>query len=97
MRSTILGTRTLHGAAIVAAALLSVVLIGPGLADAGLGAGATPTFPAVVTVGDTGVPATIQMQNDNTTPNTSATLSLPSPLTEVSTLTPLLSILNVRV
>ena len=74
MRSTILGTRTLHGAAIVAAALLSVVLIGPGLADAGLGAGATPTFPAVVTVGDTGVPATIQMQNDNTTPNTSATL-----------------------
>ncbi len=58
----------------VFAALLSVMLIGPGIADAGLGAGATPTFPAVVTVGDKGVPATIQMENDNTTPNTSATL-----------------------
>ena len=73
MRRTVTGARALRCAAAVAT-LLSVVLIDVGVADAGLGAGATPTFPAVVTVGDAGVSATIQMENDNTTPNTSATL-----------------------
>ncbi|MDP9464990.1 MAG: hypothetical protein M3P52_10225 [Actinomycetota bacterium] len=46
------------------------MLVGSGIADAGLGAGATPSFPSVVTVGATSVPAAIQLENNNTTPNT---------------------------
>jgi LPXTG-motif cell wall-anchored protein len=53
---------------------VAAVLIGPGAAEAGLGAGAAPTFPAVVTVGDVGIPATIQVENDNTPPNVSNTV-----------------------
>ncbi len=53
---------------------MSVAFLGVGSADAGLGAGATPSFPAVVTVGDTGVPAAIQVENDNTPPNTTNTV-----------------------
>jgi hypothetical protein len=37
-------------------------------AQAGTVAGAGPTFPTVVTVGDTGVPASIEVRNDNTPP-----------------------------
>ena len=71
---TIKALRCAAGAVGVAAIMLTVVLTDSSIANAGLGAGATPTFPAVVTVGDVGVPATIQMENDNTTPNTTATL-----------------------
>jgi len=40
-----------------------------GIADAGLVAGAGPTFPTTVTVGDTNVPVSIEVRNDNTPPN----------------------------
>jgi hypothetical protein len=53
---------------------VSIVSFAPGIATAGLGAGAAPSFPASVTIGDTGVAATIQIENDNTPPNTSSTV-----------------------
>jgi hypothetical protein len=58
----------------IVAVPLSVVCGGLEIASAGLGAGATPTFPATVTVGNTGVAATIQLENDNTAPNTTSTV-----------------------
>ena len=48
---------------------VSVLLTWSGSADAGYGAAAAPTFPAVVTVGDTGQPASIQLSNNNSAPN----------------------------
>jgi hypothetical protein len=58
--------RAFRCAAGVIAVALSVVFIGTGIADAdGLGAGATPNFPVSVVVGDVGIPATIQVQNDS--------------------------------
>ena len=39
------------------------------VAFAGIGAATTPTFPVSVTVGQTNVPATIDLRNDNTAPN----------------------------
>jgi LPXTG-motif cell wall-anchored protein len=41
----------------------------PGVAHAGVGASGGPTFPTVVTVGQTSVPATITLENRNTAPN----------------------------
>ncbi len=41
-------------------------------AQAGVVAGATPTFPGTVAVGDTGTAATIEVRNDNTPPNDSS-------------------------
>jgi hypothetical protein len=49
-------------------------MVSSGTADAGLGAGAAPTFPTVVIAGATGVPASIKLQNDNTPPQTSSTV-----------------------
>jgi hypothetical protein len=71
----------------VLAVALSVVFVGTGIADAGLGASATPTFPTSVVVGSTGVTATIQLENKNTDPNESSTVCntgdpLPCPVGE---------------
>jgi hypothetical protein len=44
---------------------VSVVLTWSGSASAGYGAAAAPTFPSVVTVGNTGVPASVQLSNNN--------------------------------
>ncbi len=52
---------------------LSVVLAWSGSADAGLGASAAPIFPGVVTIGNTGLPVSIQLRNNNSAPNTSDT------------------------
>ncbi|MEY2523762.1 MAG: hypothetical protein QOJ66_2327, partial [Ilumatobacteraceae bacterium] len=65
-----------------------VAFVGGGLAEAGLGAAATPTFPTTVTVGNTGLAASIQLRNDNTPPNTSSTVcnvgdGLPCPAGEL--------------
>ena len=49
---------------------LTVVLAWSGSASAGYGAAAAPTFPSVVTVGDTAVPAYFQLSNNNSAPNT---------------------------
>jgi hypothetical protein len=46
-----------------------VLALAPGTAEAGVGASATPTFPTVVTLGDTGLPASIEILNRNTVPN----------------------------
>ncbi len=54
----------------LAALSLGVVFVGSGIAEAGFGASATPTFPTTVTVGDIGVPASVEVQNLNTTPDT---------------------------
>ena len=52
---------------------LSVVFGWSATADAGLGASAAPTFPGVVAIGNTGLPASIQLRNNNSAPNTSDT------------------------
>lgn len=59
---------------------LSSVLLGcgalalaPAVAHGGLATSAAPTFPVKVTVGDTGVPASITMENRNTAPQTADT------------------------
>lgn len=49
---------------------LSVVLAWSGSANAGYGAAAAPTFPSVVTVGNTGLSAYVQLSNNNSDPNT---------------------------
>jgi hypothetical protein len=83
--------RCFVGCAVV---VLSVVIVGSGVADAGLGAGAAPSFPAVVTVGDVGVSASIQVRNNNTPPNAASTVcnfgdALPCPAGDPGiTLTP---------
>jgi LPXTG-motif cell wall-anchored protein len=79
--------RACQCAAAVVAVVLSVAFLGPGLAVAGMGASATPTFPTSVLVGDSGIPATIQVENKNTPPNTSSTVcnagdGLPCPVGE---------------
>ena len=55
---------------VLATVSLAVVLAWSGSASAGYGAAAAPTFPSVVTVGDTGVPAYVQLSNNNSDPNT---------------------------
>ena len=50
-------------------ASISVLLV-PSIARAGIAASAGPTFPTAVTVGQTGVAASIAVTNQNTTPNT---------------------------
>lgn len=63
--------RARRGLALVVALMGCLAL--PAAAQAGLVAGAGPAFPTVVTVGDTGVSATIEVRNDNTSPNTGST------------------------
>lgn len=58
----------------VALALAALVtLIVPDTAQAGIGASATPTFPSIVTVGQTGVAASIEVRNQNTPNDQAAT------------------------
>jgi LPXTG-motif cell wall-anchored protein len=53
---------------------LSIVLTWSGVALAGMGASAAPTFPTAVVAGATGVPASITLKNDNTDPQVSSTI-----------------------
>ena len=57
-------------AAILAALAMTIACLSfASSAQAGVGAGATPTYPTVVTVGQTGVPTSIEVRNLNTTPD----------------------------
>ena len=56
---------------VVVALSMSVVLVWSATANAGYGAAAAPTFPSAATIGETGLPASIQLRNNNTAPNTS--------------------------
>jgi hypothetical protein len=67
-------TRALRCSVAIVAIPLLIAFAGSGTAEAGLGASATPTFPTTVTVGNTGLAASIQLQNLNTPPNTSSTV-----------------------
>jgi hypothetical protein len=66
--------RTVRGAAAVIVILLSFLFMGSGVAEAGLGAGAAPSFPSNVVAGSTGLSASIKLENDNTAPDTSSTV-----------------------
>ncbi len=59
--------------AAVVVAVLGCLALSTSVAHAGLGGSATPTFPDVVTVGDTNVPASIQLTNQNTGAQAGAT------------------------
>ncbi|MBK5334243.1 MAG: hypothetical protein JJD93_19875, partial [Ilumatobacteraceae bacterium] len=67
-------TRALRYSVAIVAIPLLIAFVGSDVAEAGLGAAATPTFPTTVTVGNTGLAASIQLRNDNTTPNTASTV-----------------------
>jgi hypothetical protein len=57
--------RSVHLCVALAIAAL-VTLVAPNAVIAGIGASATPTFPSLVTVGQTGVAASIEVRNQNT-------------------------------
>jgi hypothetical protein len=57
----------------MAAAATVMLGVAPAAAQAGVGASAVPSFPAAVTVGNTGVPATIEVRNTNNDANTADT------------------------
>jgi hypothetical protein len=65
-------TRPPRGVAATFAALICMAVL-PAAAHAGVGASAAPTFPADVTVGNTGVPATIELRNTDTDANAADT------------------------
>src|SRR4029078_2090314 len=69
-----IGSRLVRFASALAATLLVTTFLAVGTAYAGLGVGAAVNFPHAVTVGDTGLPASIQLQNNNTLPDTSGTV-----------------------
>jgi hypothetical protein len=56
-----------------AAAAIAALGIVPAAAHAGVGASAVPSFPASVTVGNTGIPASIEVRNANNDANTADT------------------------
>jgi hypothetical protein len=56
--------------------LLGLLVLAPAAAQAGAGVGMAITFPTVVTVGDSGVPASITLQNLNDGPNVGDTNSV---------------------
>lgn len=81
-------TRTLRYSVAIVAIPLFIAFVGSSVADAGLGASATPTFPTTVTVGNMGLAASIQLENLNTIPNTASTVcnvgdALPCPVGEL--------------
>ena len=55
---------------ITAAVGVTSLVLTPATAGAGAGAAATPTFPNVVSVGDTDLPGSIELRNANTDPQT---------------------------
>jgi hypothetical protein len=55
------------------AAVIAVLGGFPAAAQAGVGASAVPSFPAAVTVGNTGVPATVELRNANNDADAGAT------------------------
>lgn len=58
-------SKLLRALGTVVAVVLSVLTFVPNVAQAGLAAGVSPTFPATVTVGDTGLAASIVVRNLN--------------------------------
>jgi LPXTG-motif cell wall-anchored protein len=52
--------------------LTGVLVAAPGVADAGLGTGAAPSFPNQVALGQVGLPASITLSNENTSGNTNS-------------------------
>ena len=69
-----IGSRLVRFGSALAATLLMVTFLAVATAHAGLGVGAAVNFPVQVTVGDAGLPASIQLQNNNTLPDTSGTV-----------------------
>jgi hypothetical protein len=65
-------SRPPRGVVATLATLLCLALI-PATAEAGVGASAVPAFPADVTVGNTGVPASIELRNTDNDANASDT------------------------
>ncbi len=61
---------------VVIAATIGSIAMAPGLAEAGAGAGAAITFPTQVTVGQTGLPASVEVYNFNTGGETPLTNSV---------------------
>src|SRR4029078_11734861 len=66
-----IGSRLVRFASALGAPLLLTTFLAVGTAYAGLGVGAAVNFPTAVTVGDTGLPASIQLQTNNSWPDTS--------------------------
>jgi archaellum component FlaF (FlaF/FlaG flagellin family) len=58
--------RGLRGLLVTLAVMLLPLGVGVPAAFAGLGLGVTPTFPPSVTIGQTGIPASLQIANDST-------------------------------
>lgn len=56
-------------AAVALVAAAGVVLVGPDIASAGIGASSAPIFPTTIKVGATGVPVSVELTNQNTAPN----------------------------
>src|SRR5215207_4189238 len=55
------------------AAALACLTLAPAAAHAGVGASAVPTFPTQATVGNAGLPASVELRNTNTDVNASHT------------------------
>src|SRR5688572_31755030 len=63
------GRLTVRIRAFCVVAPLTLAALLPGTAHAGVGASAVPSFPPVVTVGQTGLEASIELRNTNTDDN----------------------------
>jgi hypothetical protein len=63
----LIGIRPPRGVAAVAA--VAWLVLAPEVAQAGVGASAVPSFPTEATVGNTGLPASIELRNTNTDAN----------------------------
>ncbi|MGH9125183.1 MAG: beta strand repeat-containing protein [Acidimicrobiales bacterium] len=74
-RRSSVARRTLQGALGLAIAVVPFVVTIPD-AFAGVGFGVVPTFPSVVTVGQTGLPANLTIQNTSTTPDNASNVTL---------------------
>src|SRR5579863_8619365 len=69
------GRRALQGALALVIAVVPFVVNIPA-AFAGIGFGVIPTFPSPVTVGQTGLPASLTIANDSTTPDNASPVTL---------------------
>ena len=78
-RHDVAGQARLAAASALRAADVLVLALAPGVAQAAVGAGASLTFPSSVTVGQTGVPASVTVQNLNSGEESSFTNSVCNP------------------